>query len=60
MLRRPTGLSILKIVGDCCDERQQKAKINEGADEDVTQVNNRDMLSRFMEVRKKDPSVPTW
>lgn len=52
-------MSILKIVGDCCNERQQKAK-DKGSAEDATQVNNRDMLSRFMEVQRTNSSVPTW
>ena len=52
-------MSILKIVGDCCNDRQQKAKIQSSAEEAI-QVNNRDMLSRFMEVQKTNSSVPPW
>ena len=56
MWRRPSGLTILKIVADCCDERQQKVKSRSGAED----ANNRDMLSRFMEVQSANSSVPAW
>ena len=52
-------MSILKIVGDCCNERRQEMEDKDGS-EDAIQVNNRDMLSRFMEIQRTNPSVPTW
>lgn len=48
-----TGFSILKIVGDFINDRR-----NSG--EKDNHERQRDMLSRFMEVQKKDPSIPPW
>ena len=59
MCRRPSGMTILKIVADCCSERQQKVKNNSNADAAID-VNTKDMLSRFMEVQSANSSVPTW
>lgn len=48
-----TGFSLLKIVGDFINDRR-----NSG--EKDNHERQRDMLSRFMEVQKKDPSIPPW
>ncbi len=52
-LRGSTGFSILKVVSDNISERQQKIG-------NTNKVNDRDMLSRFLEVSKTNPSVPSW
>lgn len=58
-LNGSTGFSILKIVSDHASERQQRAGISR-SDDKGTQVNDRDMLSRFLEVSHTNPLVPQW
>ncbi|KAL1962133.1 hypothetical protein VTN77DRAFT_537 [Rasamsonia byssochlamydoides] len=59
MWRRTTGFSILKIVGEFIQERQQQVKQNGGLKEEE-QLSHRDMLSRFMEIQATNDSVPPW
>ncbi|KAL9634238.1 MAG: hypothetical protein Q9164_004215 [Protoblastenia rupestris] len=59
MWRRPFGFSILKTVGDFCNERQQQKEGNKDAEKTISE-NKADMLSRFMEIQSTNPSVPEW
>lgn len=59
MWRRTTGFSILKIVGEFIQERQQQVKQNGGLKEGE-QSGHRDMLSRFIEIQATNESVPPW
>jgi hypothetical protein len=52
-------MSILRIVGDYVNERQQKIK-NGGGVEDVSQGRDKDMLARFLEVQKTNATAPPW
>ena len=57
MLRQPFGFPILKIVGDNTRRRlMEKKRGAEGTD----QLNDRDMLSRFMEIQSSNSSIPQW
>jgi hypothetical protein len=56
--RRTTGLTILKIVGECIADRRQRNEHNGAANNDMT--NGRDMLSRFFEIQAKNPTIPPW
>ena len=58
-LRGSTGFSILKVVSDNISERQQRVG-NTNNDEKDIEVNDRDMLSRFLEVSKTNQSIPSW
>ena len=58
-LRGSTGFSILKVVSDHIAERQERAVKSKGNDE-IVQVNHRDMLSQFLEVSKMNETVPAW
>ena len=59
MLKGSTGFSILQVVADCISERQQKIE-DGGSVEKGAEVNDRDMLSRFLEITRTNESVPTW
>ena len=59
MWKRQTGSPILKVVADRINERQQKIKYDMKAEKDE-QINNRDFLSRFLEIQSTNPSVPSW
>ena len=59
MWRRPFGFSILKIVGDCINERKLGNKDNEGA-EKTNPLDSKDMLSRFIEIQSTSDSIPPW
>ena len=58
MWRQPFGFSILKIVGDNI-RRRVTEKDSEGAGS-TNQLNDRDMLSRFVEIQSTNESVPPW
>lgn len=58
-LKGSTGFSILKVVSDFISDRQQKLEDSK-SDGEKLQVNERDMLSRFLEVSQTDDSVPPW
>ena len=58
-LRGSTGISVLKYVAACTNERQQKANDKASGKKDI-QLNDRDMLSRFMEISQTNKTVPPW
>lgn len=58
MWRQPFGFSILKIVGDNISKRLTEK--DSGVAESTNELNDRDMLSRFMEIQSKNESVPPW
>ncbi|KAK0510977.1 hypothetical protein JMJ35_006529 [Cladonia borealis] len=58
MWRQPFGFSILKIVGDNISRRLSEK--DGGGAESTNQLNNRDMLSRFMEIQSTNESIPPW
>jgi hypothetical protein len=58
MFKPQTSSPILKVVADCTNERQQKAVSN--TTKETKEVNKKDFLSRFLEVRETNSSVPPW
>lgn len=58
-LRGSTGFSILKVVADNINERQQKIEKTTSDEKDI-EVGQKDMLSRFLELSKTNDSVPSW
>lgn len=58
-LRGSLGISFLKIVSDCIDERQQRTG-NKEKGESGYKAKGRDMLSSFLEVAETNKSVPSW
>ncbi|KAL8722234.1 MAG: hypothetical protein Q9181_007531 [Wetmoreana brouardii] len=58
-LKGSTGISFLKLVAECINERQQKANHIAESEKDA-QLNDRDMLSRFLEVSQTNEAVPSW
>ena len=58
MLRQPFGFPILKIVGDNTRRRLMEKK--RGGAEGTNQLNDREMLSRFMEIQSSNSSIPPW
>lgn len=58
-LRGSTGFSILQVVSDFIGERQQKVHANEKGEGKVP-PQDRDMLSRFLEIAQTNESVPPW
>lgn len=59
MLKGSTGFSILKVVGDFIGERQKTAKNNDN-EEKGAPTQDRDMLSRFLEIAQANKAVPPW
>ncbi len=59
MWKRQTGSPILKVVADRTNERQQKVKHDLKAEKNE-QINDRDFLSRFLEIQSTNSSVPPW
>ena len=58
-LKGSTGISFLRYVADCINERHLKANEAAGSIKDA-QINDRDMLSRFLEVSRTNEAVPPW
>ncbi|KAL8990214.1 MAG: hypothetical protein Q9177_001072 [Variospora cf. flavescens] len=59
MLKGSTGFSILKVVGDFIDERQRTAKDKDSGEKGIP-LQDRDMLSRFLEIAHTNEAVPPW
>jgi len=57
MFRKTTGFSILGIVAKYIAERIEASKTGKGAEDGI---GDRDMLSQFLEVTNKNPSLPQW
>ncbi|KAM0804923.1 cytochrome P450 [Usnea florida] len=58
-LKNQSGNSILKIAADNINDRKQRMKHDSG-DEKLKQFNDRDFLSRFLEIESTNPSIPDW
>ena len=58
MLRQPYGLPILKLVGD--NTRRRLMEKNRGDAEGTNHLNDKDMLSRFIEIQSTNESIPPW
>ena len=58
-LKKQSGNSILKIAADSVSERKQKIKDNPGNKESKG-FNDRDFLSRFLEIESANTSIPQW
>ena len=58
-LKGSTGFSILKVVSDFIDDRQQMIK-DRKSDEEKLRFNEKDMLSQFLEVSQTNDGVPPW
>ncbi|KAL9588621.1 MAG: hypothetical protein Q9203_002567 [Teloschistes exilis] len=58
-LRGSLGISFLKIVSDCIDERQQR-KGDKERGESGSKAKDRDMLSSFLEVAETNRAPTAW
>ena len=58
-LKGSTGITFLKYVASCINERQQEANNKAGSVKD-THFSDGDMLSRFLEVSRTNDAVPPW
>lgn len=54
IFRRTEGFLILKLVRDFIEEREKDNT------ESSQYLIDRDMLSRFLELQKENPSIPPW
>lgn len=59
MWKQQTGSPILKVVADRINERQQKVEDDTKAKKNK-EINDRDFLSRFLDIQSTNPSVPPW
>lgn len=60
MFRNASGFTILQIVNKYTSERQvQHAEKIDGIGS-TEKPGDRDMLSRFLEIQSKNPSIPSW
>jgi hypothetical protein len=55
MFRGTRGFLILKLVRDFIEEREE-----DNAESSQQHLTDRDMLSRFLELQKENPSIPPW
>ncbi|KAN0067476.1 Cytochrome P450 [Elaphomyces granulatus] len=58
MFKPQTSSPILKVVADRTSERQQKAAFD--TTKETKELNKKDFLSRFLEIRETNSSVPPW
>ena len=58
-VKNQSGNSILKIAANSINDRKQMMKHTEG-DKMLKQFNERDFLSRFLEIESTNPSIPPW
>jgi hypothetical protein len=58
--RKPFGLSILAIVGECCSARIEADKLAKDHGQADSNLSSRDMLSRYMVAQASHPGVPHW
>jgi hypothetical protein len=59
MWKPQTGSPVLKVVADRINERQQKIR-DDTKDEEDEQINDKDFLSRFLNIQSTNSSVPPW
>jgi hypothetical protein len=59
MWKPQTGNPVLKVVADRINERQQKIR-DDTKDEEDEQINDKDFLSRFLNIQSTNSSVPPW
>ncbi|KAL4811719.1 cytochrome P450 [Aspergillus spinulosporus] len=52
LFKQTTGLAVLEVANRLVAERQASSSQHE--------LEKRDMLSKFLEIRSKDPNVPEW
>ena len=58
-LRSSSGNSIVKIAADNTNERLQR-KREKLISDDEKDVNERDFLSRFIEIQERTENIPPW
>ncbi len=58
--KRQSGSPILKVVADRTNERRQKIEYEKTSADKSEQINDRDFLSRFLEIQSTNESVPPW
>ncbi|MCJ1468060.1 hypothetical protein MMC07_006686 [Pseudocyphellaria aurata] len=58
--RQPLSIGILGYVGKLIRERQEQSKNGSDKCEESEELNDRDMLSRFIEIQTSHSSVPPW